>query len=74
MALVGFVLFIIVSAISVIYPLRFLMIPNRLVAICGVVLGLAILGSAAPTAQPARLPVPPSVSLHTPVLPGARTM
>jgi hypothetical protein len=50
MALIGFVLFI-VSAISVIYPLRFLMIPNRLVAICGVVLGLTILGSATPTLQ-----------------------
>ena len=48
MALLGFVLFA-VSAISVIYPLRFLMIPNRLVAICGVVLSFAIIGSTAST-------------------------
>jgi hypothetical protein len=39
MALLGFAL-LVISAISVIYPLRFLMIPNRLVAICGVVLSL----------------------------------
>jgi hypothetical protein len=50
MVLLGFVLFV-VSSISVVYPLRFLMIPNRLVAICGVVLALAIVGSAAPTTQ-----------------------
>src|ERR1700674_2172839 len=50
MVLLGFVLFV-VSAVSVIYPHRFLMIPNRLVAICGVVLALTIMGSAAPTAQ-----------------------
>jgi hypothetical protein len=48
MAVVGLLLFI-VSAISIIYPLRFLMIPNRLVAICGVVLSLTIIGSTAPT-------------------------
>ena|ERR1700687_1600187 len=50
MALLGFAL-LVISAISVIYPLRFLMIPNRLVAICGVVLSLAIIGSTAPTTQ-----------------------
>ena len=48
MAALGVLLFI-VSAISVIYPLRFLMIPNRLVAVCGVVLSFAIIGSTAPT-------------------------
>jgi hypothetical protein len=48
MAVLGFVLFV-VSAISVIYPLRFLMIPNRLVAICGVILSFAIIGSTVPT-------------------------
>ena len=48
MAALGFVLFV-VSAISVIYPLRFLMIPNRLVAVCGVVLSFAIIGSTVPT-------------------------
>src|SRR5258708_36095697 len=48
MVVVGLLL-LVVSAISVIYPLRFLMIPNRLVAICGVVLSLAIIGSTAPT-------------------------
>lgn len=48
MALFGSLLFI-VCAISVIYPLRFLMIPNRLVAMCGVVLSIALVGATAPT-------------------------
>jgi hypothetical protein len=50
MALLGFIL-LVVSAISVIYPLRFLMIPNRLVAIGGVVLSFVIIGSTGPTVQ-----------------------
>jgi hypothetical protein len=50
MVLIGFLLFV-VCAISVIYPLRFLMIPNRLVAICGVALSFAIMASAAPSVQ-----------------------
>jgi hypothetical protein len=53
MAALGLVLFF-VSAISVIYPLRFLMIPNRLVAICGVIVSFVIIGSAAPSAQNTR--------------------
>jgi hypothetical protein len=48
MALFGSLLFIVCS-ISVIYPLRFLMIPNRLVAMCGVVLSIALVGATAPT-------------------------
>lgn len=47
MAVLGAVLFI-VCAISVIYPLRFLMIPNRVVAICGVILSFVIIGISAP--------------------------
>lgn len=47
MIVIGALLFL-VCAVSVIYPLRFLMIPNRLVALCGVVLSLAMIGSAAP--------------------------
>jgi hypothetical protein len=50
MALIAFVLFV-VSAISVIYPLQFLMIPNRLAAFCGVLLSLAIMGATAPTSH-----------------------
>jgi hypothetical protein len=50
MAVIGFLL-LVVSAISVIYPLRFLMIPNRLVALCGVVLSFAIIASTAPAVQ-----------------------
>ncbi|RXH12458.1 hypothetical protein EAS54_26275 [Bradyrhizobium guangzhouense] len=42
------VLLFIVSAISIIYPLRFLMIQNRFMAFCGLVVSLFIIGSAAP--------------------------
>jgi hypothetical protein len=61
MAALGALLFL-VCAISVIYPLRFLMIPNRLVAICGVIISLVIISAGMPphssktataTAQPA---------------------
>jgi hypothetical protein len=48
MAVLGSLLFI-VCAISVFYPLRFMMIPNRLVAMCGVVLSIALVGGMAPT-------------------------
>ncbi|WP_448041552.1 hypothetical protein [Bradyrhizobium liaoningense] len=47
MAVFGALLFI-ACAISVIYPLRFLMIPNRLVAVCGVIASLAMIGASAP--------------------------
>jgi hypothetical protein len=50
MAFIGLIL-LVVSAISIIYPLRFLMIPDRLVTVCGVVLSLAVIGSTAPPAQ-----------------------
>jgi hypothetical protein len=52
MAAVGFLLFV-VSAISVIYPLRFLMIPNRLVAMGGVILSFVIIGSTVPVQKTA---------------------
>jgi hypothetical protein len=48
MAGLGFLL-LLVSAISVIYPLRFLMIPNRGVAVLGVIASLVIIGAAVPT-------------------------
>lgn len=47
MAALGAILFI-VSAISIIYPLRFLMIPNRLVALVGVIISVAMVGAGAP--------------------------
>ncbi|MCK1434974.1 hypothetical protein [Bradyrhizobium sp. 15] len=47
MTVLGVLLFV-VCAISVIYPLRFLMIPNRLVAVCGVVASFIIIASSAP--------------------------
>jgi hypothetical protein len=50
MATLGFLLFII-CAISVIYPLRFLMIPNRMVAICGVIVSFIMIGSGSPVSQ-----------------------
>lgn len=50
MAALGALLFI-VCAISVIYPLRFLMIPNRLVAVCGVIASLVLIGTATPASQ-----------------------
>jgi hypothetical protein len=48
MVALGVLLFI-VSAISVIYPLRFLMIPNRMVALCGVIVSFVIIGANAPS-------------------------
>lgn len=51
MAVLGALLFV-VSAISVIYPLKFLMIPNRLVAVCGVVIAIVMVGAGVPS-QPA---------------------
>jgi hypothetical protein len=50
MAVLGFLL-LIICAISVIYPLRFLMIPNRMVAICGVIVSFIIIGSGSPISQ-----------------------
>jgi hypothetical protein len=50
MAVLGFLLFII-CAISVIYPLRFLMIPNRMVAVCGVIASFIMIGAGAPANQ-----------------------
>jgi hypothetical protein len=47
MAILGALLFIVCS-ISVVYPLRFMMIPNRLVAMCGVALSFALVGAGAP--------------------------
>ncbi|MDE5466323.1 MULTISPECIES: hypothetical protein [unclassified Bradyrhizobium] len=47
MAVLGVLLFV-VCAISVIYPLRFLMIPNRLVAVCGVIASFVIIATNAP--------------------------
>jgi hypothetical protein len=47
MTALGFLL-LLVSAISVIYPLRFLMIPNRGVAVLGVIASLAIIGAGVP--------------------------
>jgi hypothetical protein len=44
MTALGALLFL-VCAISVIYPLRFLMIPNRLVAICGVFVSFVMIGA-----------------------------
>jgi hypothetical protein len=70
MALLGFIL-LVVSAISVVYPLRFLMIPNRLVAICGVVMSFAIIGSTTPTAQTTKT-ASAERKLHTPALADAR--
>jgi hypothetical protein len=49
MAVLGVLLFI-VCAISVIYPLRFLMIPNRMVAICGVIVSFIMIGAGGPAA------------------------
>lgn len=49
MAVLGAVLFL-VGAISVIYPLRFLLIPNRIVALALVVVSFAIIGASAPPA------------------------
>lgn len=47
MAVLGALLFL-VCAISVIYPLRFIMIPNRIVAVCGVIVSLMMIGAGAP--------------------------
>ncbi|MET4515365.1 hypothetical protein [Bradyrhizobium sp. I1.7.5] len=47
MAVFGVLLFL-VCAISVIYPLRFLMIPNRIVAVCGVIVSFIMIGAGAP--------------------------
>jgi len=52
MAALGLILFL-VSAISVIYPLKFLMIPNRLVAICGVFISFVLIGAGVPS-QPVK--------------------
>jgi hypothetical protein len=46
MIVLGFLLFV-VSAVSVIYPLRFLMIQNRFVAVVGVIASFAIMGAGA---------------------------
>lgn len=46
MAVLGFLLFV-VAVISVIYPLRFLMIPNRMVAVCLVILSFVMMGEGA---------------------------
>jgi hypothetical protein len=50
MILLGTTLFL-VSATSVAYPLRFLMIPNRMVALCLVVLSFIVVGAAADSEQ-----------------------
>ncbi|MCK1406806.1 hypothetical protein [Bradyrhizobium sp. 76] len=47
MVVFGVLLFL-VCAISVIYPLRFLMIPNRMVAVCGVIASLFMIVANAP--------------------------
>jgi hypothetical protein len=47
-------LLLIVCTISVIYPLRFLMIPNRLVAVCGVIVSLVVIGTASSPSQDVR--------------------
>lgn len=52
MAALALILFI-VSAISVSYPLKFLMIRNRLVAICGVFVSFLMIGTGVPS-QPVK--------------------
>jgi hypothetical protein len=47
MAVFGVLLFF-VCAISVIYPLRFLMIPNRKVAVLGIIVSFIMIGAGAP--------------------------
>jgi hypothetical protein len=49
MAVFGTILFL-VCAVSVIYPLRFLMIPNRKIAVCGLLASVFMIGASNPTA------------------------
>lgn len=53
-ALLGLVLFV-VGGISIIYPLRFLYIPNRIVALAVTILGISVMASVVPTTKGANV-------------------